>query len=235
MNEESKNIKEIDAYLSGDLTKEESKEFEQRLKEDKELRNDLRDTQFVTEAIEGYAFKATMKDFHAKFFNDGKSRNIKIYYLSGIAASIILLAIFIFKTIDNRHSDYYAYFNPYPGAVTVRGNEEKNEHAWKAFEYYDQNKFDLSVTEFEKIPPPFRTDEIEFYKAISYLAIKKPEKALKILKYLNTDQFKEQTNWYLSLCYLLTHDQKKSRSLLEEIKKGEYGYEDAQKLLKSLN
>jgi anti-sigma factor RsiW len=70
MSKELKNIKEIDGYLSGELTPEHRTEFEKKLEADAELQEGLTQTKEVIEGIQGHAFKEMLKDLHSKLFPD---------------------------------------------------------------------------------------------------------------------------------------------------------------------
>lgn len=70
MSKDLQNIKEIDQYLSGELSPEGRNEFEQKLIEDPNLREDLNTTANVIEGVQGYAFKNMLKEIHHKLFGD---------------------------------------------------------------------------------------------------------------------------------------------------------------------
>ncbi len=73
MSKDLQHIKEIEEYLSGDLTPEMRNEFEKRLKEDPDLQADLSATTNLIEGIQGYAFKQMLRDFHNKHFGDNSN------------------------------------------------------------------------------------------------------------------------------------------------------------------
>ena len=68
MSKDPKNIKEIDDYLSGELTGENRNKFEKRLEEDSELQEDFNATKQVIEGIEGFALKKMLKNIRKKLF-----------------------------------------------------------------------------------------------------------------------------------------------------------------------
>ena len=67
-----KHGKEIDAYLSGELAPEQVTEFEKRLQEEQELRDELEAMKRVIEGIEGYGFKQMLNRFHEELFGEDK-------------------------------------------------------------------------------------------------------------------------------------------------------------------
>ena len=64
MSNDPNKIKEIDEYLSGELTPELRDAFEKRLGEDADLREDFDATKQVIEGIQGYAFKKMLDKIH---------------------------------------------------------------------------------------------------------------------------------------------------------------------------
>jgi len=61
-------IKEIQEYLSGELSPENKAVFEQRLKSEQDMQNDLQLTKKVIEGVEGAAFKEMLLAIHSKRF-----------------------------------------------------------------------------------------------------------------------------------------------------------------------
>lgn len=73
MSKELKNIKEIDGYLSGELTPEHRTEFEKKLEADADLQDELTQTKEVIEGIQGYAFKQMLAKIHREHFDEPNS------------------------------------------------------------------------------------------------------------------------------------------------------------------
>lgn len=233
MNKDIEHISKIDSYLQGELTPEEVAAFENQLKSDATLRESLTSTQQAIEGINGYAFKQKLSSFHNDYLKDKRKKTIQLYYLSGIAASLMLILIsYFFWSVDTT-TQYYSYFKPYAGPVTVRSDNETNpSHA--AFEHYERGEYDQAIVNFEKLPAAASTEEVKFYHAISYIAEHNPKAATALLVDLTAGQYQEQVRWYLSLCYLMTSENDKAQSILQKIQPGEYQYEQARKILKTL-
>jgi hypothetical protein len=70
MDRDLKNIKEIDDYLSGELSLEHKIEFEKRLKEDTSIQEALNTAKKVIEGVHGAGFRNMLKDLHSKLFPD---------------------------------------------------------------------------------------------------------------------------------------------------------------------
>lgn len=68
MRKELSDIKDIDNYLSGELSPEQIAEFEKRLKEEEDVRNDVAMLKKVITGVDGYGFKKMLKELHQKLF-----------------------------------------------------------------------------------------------------------------------------------------------------------------------
>ena len=61
-------IKEIDDYLAGELSKENLAEFEKRLQEDEDAKEQVIQLRKVIEGIKGYGFKQKLDELHKNLF-----------------------------------------------------------------------------------------------------------------------------------------------------------------------
>jgi len=237
----NKDIKIIDAYLSGDLEEGEKAEFEKRLEEDNNFRSEFERVKTIISSIEDHALKQDFRRFHQEFESENKSGagNRKIYFAWGVAASVVILlsvAIF-FISMENEKKYFYSYFEPYPNLITTRSINE-NDDLRSALEYYNQKDYKKAVASFESCEltnPNSMSADVKFYFAISYLGGEEPKKALKIFDDIYDSKYRSQINWYKSLSYLLLEEKTKGRSLLTEFERGDFNYNSAQELLIYLN
>ncbi|HTE34722.1 MAG TPA: hypothetical protein VK666_30295 [Chryseolinea sp.] len=72
MKKDLDHIKEIDTYLAGGLSPEELAQFEIRLQEDLDFREEVSTAKKIIEGVQGYSFKKMLKDLHQKHFRDDK-------------------------------------------------------------------------------------------------------------------------------------------------------------------
>ena len=70
MSKDLQKIKEIDDYLSGELNAEHRNAFEEKLKADIDLQEELNAIKQVIDGIQGYSFKQMLKDLHNKHFGE---------------------------------------------------------------------------------------------------------------------------------------------------------------------
>lgn len=76
MKKDSITIKEIDDYLSGELDAAHLAEFEKRLREDEEAKQNVMQLKKAIEGIQGYAFKQRLKEFHKAFLTGEQNTSI---------------------------------------------------------------------------------------------------------------------------------------------------------------
>ena len=64
MSKDLQHIKEIDDYLSGQLPPESRNDFEEKLRHDVDLQEEVDTIKKVIEGIEGFAFKKMLQEIH---------------------------------------------------------------------------------------------------------------------------------------------------------------------------
>lgn len=236
MNDHENDIETIDRYLAGDLNPVEREAFEKRLLDDEALTEQLAHTRLAIEGIQANAVRERIKLLHENYL-ENRTRNL-YRYISGIAASLIVLVLasyfLIFRNQSQQAKNFYAYFAPYPSPVNVRG-EGSNDHQL-AMVYYQREEFSKAVEAFKRIGPAVYTQEIKFYFGVSLLGNKQPGEASVIFEELrsNSTHYDEPVRWYLALSYLESGEHEKAKSLLLQIEKGDYQFDSAQELLSEL-
>lgn len=235
MNKDFERIRDIDAYLSGELSREEAEAFEQKLQEDESLRKDIAAAQKVMEGIEGYAFKQFLSQLsHEPRRTKGKTRRIvNLQYAVGIAASLLIISVVTYLIIPSGTPRFQSYFTPFPAPAETRSTEEAVLPP-TALKYYTQEEFGKAIAEMEKIDSSNRSDGMWFYLGVSYLGNERPSEALKNFEKIQSSSYKELVRWYVALCYLEMKQEQKASTELSKIKKDEYQYENARKILRSL-
>jgi hypothetical protein len=234
MNNEKTDLELIDQFIAGTLDSEARIMFETRLKTDENLKQEMLAAKNVIEGIRASAFKKKLQLLHLQFEqSDQKPKRIGLYYITGIAASLIFVVGIVFYSLQYAdHGSYYSYFKPYPSSVNVRSDVNPS---WdKAMDYYDREKYNEAITFFNKIPSGYYSEEMQFYHAVSYLANDQPDAAVTVLRKLKSIEYREPVTWYLGLAYLLTKNRNEAKKVFEQIQPGDYGYEDAQSILKSI-
>lgn len=235
MNKDFERTKNIDAYLSGDLSREEAAAFEEALRDDESLQHDLETAKTVIEGIEGHAFKQAMhglnRELYAPKLKTGRTVNFR--YVTGIAASLLLICAVIYLLIPPTRQDFDSYFTPFPPPAQTR-DAAQSMLPPTALAYYSLGEFDKAIAELEKIDGSKRSDETWFYLGVSYLGNRMPADAMKSFEKIQSPNYKEFVSWYTALAYLQLEQTQQAKMELSGIGKREYQYDNAQKILHDL-
>jgi tetratricopeptide (TPR) repeat protein len=213
-------------YLDGELTGREKLELETRLSSDKALQEELENLQLTRDSVRLYGLKEKVSSIHEQMMNEISAPIRKmnpgrrfVQYTLAIAASLLLIFISI---------QAYTFFTLSPGKLfsqnyqsyelnTVRGNETGQTAIEKA---YQEKKFD------EVIHLSQNSIDIEsnFLAAMSNMELKNYPKAIDKYKQVialnetaNTNTFKDESEYYLSLAYLQNKNYKQAYDLMQKI------------------
>jgi TolA-binding protein len=231
MNDDHTDIETIDQYLGGELNVTDRKAFEKRLSSDEGLRAQLAHVKLAIEGIQANGVRERIQLLHDTYVADKRTRTLR--YISGIAASLVVLAVAsYFLIFQNQGENFYSYFTPYPPPINVRG-EGGNYH--QAIEHYQREDFGKAAEAFAQLGNN-SSEEVKFYLGVSLLGNKRPREASVIFEQLssNSSQYEEPVRWYLALCYLESREYAKGKHLLMKIEKDDYQFDAAQQLLSGL-
>lgn len=163
------------------------------------------------------------KDYDQK--KEKETKKILQWSVLGKAAAVLLVGLgawwFLGQSPDH-DSLYRAYYQPYPNIVapTVRGPEDTEDQAAKAFRLYDNKEYNAAALLFEQLALQGGTDYAPFYQAQSLMADGREQEAIAVLENPNwiiPENLQAQTEWYLALAHLKAGNKEKSRLLLEQI------------------
>ena len=232
-------IEKIQDYIDGLLVGEELVQFEQQMREDDDLRQEVNLQKEVQGIIQGRLdsneepLRANLRN--ARTLSQSGQRSTKVYklYLPIAAAVCVLIffSLFFLKTNDGSLYDL-----PAMQSEIVRGQEENvsYENAVKAFN-------DKSYTEARSmLQSLIATDtmivQYQYYAALTYFGEGNWPQAIQDLSPIAHGRsiFADEAKYYLAASYSKTHQNEKAIELLNDIpKRGKVG-EKADKLLKEL-
>ena len=240
--------KDIDKYLNGQMNPQSEKEFERKLKEDKQLKKEFelhKEINYAIQEDEIIELRDKLEDC-----SSGKSkRKIRLNRtdLLSIAASLTLfLAVGLLMLFHNQLTDpddlYASYFEPYPSIYSQRsvgGNTSLGKIKEKAFLTYEKENWRDSKSYFSELLEKHPGNiEYTFYLGVLNLKLDKTNKALEQFQgILQKDDplFEGQANWYLALSYLKNGDIEESAYYLDRIIREDMANkEKASELIKKL-
>ena len=158
--------------------------------------------------------------------------------IAAVAAVILLLFFFVrpdFGIENDSHSLAEQYVNEdqtlHPGVSKGITNESTTLQS-SAIQQFNSGDFVSAAQSFSQLADV--NDENKFYMALSQLKSGQHEQALQSFQEMDEldTVFDEEINWYLSLAYALNDDTGKALEQLREIKKDDWKFTEAQRLIR---
>jgi tetratricopeptide (TPR) repeat protein len=213
-------------YLDGELTGNEKIEFENRLSADKLLQEEFQSLQLTRESVRSYGLKQKVAAIHEQMMDELSTPVRKIsstrrfvQYSLAIAASLLLIFISIqaytFFTLssDKLFSQNYRSYE----LNTVRSSGTEPTAIEKA---YQEKQFNEVVTLSENS----NDIKINFLAAMANMELKNTSKAIEGYKKVitlnqatNTNMFKDEAEYYLSLALVQNKDYREALPLMQKI------------------
>lgn len=239
----------MESYLAGELSIDEKKSFEKRLKTDSEFKKDFEAYQEVSHQLE-YKFKnhsdreAVKKSidqvadsyFEKKHPNENKQTKKSSFkpWKMGVAAMIlILVGIYAYQEFSTPvYSDYNQY-----ATISFQSRGEENKSLKEAEDAFNSHQFAEAASYFKALVKKNDNIEYKLYWAISLVEIDQFEKADELyLEILNGESvFVNEALWFGALSKLKQENNKATSQLLSQIPEESDRYEEAQKLYEKLN
>ena len=231
VNEED--IELFERYTKGLLSHPEVNKFNDRLKNDSELKAWYETYEFSLLALKKSNFDEALQ---SKPKLDKPKGNWVLLAILCIVFCLVYLVYNSYKSTSQTNSKtlYAAYFEPFPDLISTRGEESGLN---KALIAYNDGNFD---TAFELLDTSiYKSDLIKVYRAISLLSSEFESAKHSYIQELKSiedhSQFVQYRNWYLSLSYLKQDAANLAKDELSKIREGDYKYDDALKILSTLN
>lgn len=163
----------------------------------------------------------------------------KFLKLSSFIISLFLLCFIFFTPTQNSFNKIYKNnYEIYEGFVDRGENkrENKDELMGKAFINYENKEYDIALKNFNKILKIDKYNIVsKFYSGIINLELNNFTSSINFFKYIiehDDNYFLEQSEWYLSLCYLKMNDKKNAIKYFNDIVNSDSFYKDkAKKIL----
>ena len=249
----------IDKYLSGELRGQELKAFEEMLKTNQQLREELKlerdldqiildeDTIGFRKEVIGVREEMKQQENRPKRFQKPFQLITGKWYLMA-ASVLILVGIFAYLYfLQNRQISneklFARYYSKYPSEIAERsGDDVSNEPFVMGMNEYGKNNFEGAIRYLNLTINADSSNNIaRLYIGISYMETNKYDIAILNFKRIISkpgNMFAGQAKWYLALTYLKTNNadyRKETKSLLRSIVQNKgYRAKEAQELLGKL-
>lgn len=233
-------------YLTGQLSKTENNQFQERLKTDNTFKNAFDTYKLTSDFLENtyqkeeetVAFQKDLAAVSNRYFDSTQNQSTKskkgFRAWMGIAAGILLfLGIFISQLFSEPQYSDYAHYPEI--SLTVRGAENalllEAENAFNTKDFKTANQLFTQLINNDSA-----TSELQLYQAISLIELKKYAQADSILTELiyAPSVYQSEAKWYAALSKLKQDDKASCAELLKTIPEDSDHYKQAQKLLKKL-
>ncbi|MEM9547772.1 MAG: hypothetical protein AAGA77_17450 [Bacteroidota bacterium] len=238
---DQKIYEKIEAYLNGNLSASELNDFEEQLRTDEELAEQVvlfKDIHFVIEDEDTLKFQHIVENSEKDYFESSNAnthsnldsnkirRNLKWFI---VMAVIVFLSVLIWNRIQHpapSNQELFAlYFEPFVINDDLRGPTKDENQFIKAIDLYQEGRFDQASAMFNTLTEQDHSNMIyAFYLANSTLnqtprdfdlAKKQYEKIITEGKSI----YVSDSKWYLSLIALVQGNKNLARSILLELQK----------------
>ena len=237
----------IEAYFKNELSAEELKSFQERLKSEKEFADEVEDYQLITEGIKQVSEETDLLE-KMKVWDEEVSakpqRTVFIFTpirIAAVLAPIILVSAFIIYNSSNVSSDgqdlFETYFIPYDDVISNRSNDDTDfRMAMSAYNSKDYNK---ALQLFDKVLETEQDTEqvniTRFYQAMAYLSngnLDNSETLLNTVVAAKNPLFKEVSEWYLLLVYIKgNQDDEADQQIVQILSNSDHLYYQQARLL----
>ncbi|QNK77227.1 tetratricopeptide repeat protein [Winogradskyella undariae] len=241
---------QFEAYVSGEMSKNELLDFENRLQIDskfneafqiyKDLSSHLKHE--VTNEQEISDFKANLDVVSSMYFNkhevdppiEDVTEKSNFYKYAAAASVIVLLGFFVFNPFSDPTYEDYNDFD----SISLMTRSAGDKITIEAEESFNAKNYKDALTAFNIIlEDDFANLEIQLYKSIALIETNQfKEGDVLLLKIINgSSAYRDNAKWILALSYLKQEKNAASIEVLKTIPEDAEYYKSAQKLLKKLD
>jgi hypothetical protein len=204
----------IEKYFSNSLNNEETLLFEKLLQKDPDFKEEYlfqKDLKKALERQQRAEIKAGLEELE-KSYSKKSGTTLKNWLIAASVALVFGLGYTFYHNYKTQQPNYLftANFEPYRNVVQpIERGETSEDIETKAFSAYENKSYYKAINLFNSVTPKDQ-EYIQFYKAMSYMALNKNVEAIELLLPLATrpdeadDKFgwNAKANWYLGLAYL---------------------------------
>lgn len=245
-------FEQIEAYLADELTAEERASFEEQMKTDANLAEEVslqRDTHHLVGLYaDQIAYKEKLRVIDQKMNAEGtktiplfkRLMQSPVYRMAAVALVLVASAWVLLLFQKNSAQLGRDAFTPYADVITYKGDAQSADSLiHQGMTSYNLKNYPAARASFEKllqIYPDY--PDAQFYMAMSLMAEKSYPEAIPYLEnLLDAAKYGEVAQWYLSLAYLSSDQEDKAREVLAVIiSEPAHGYTDkARQLLDKMD
>ncbi len=213
----------IELYLGGNLKDQELRDFQEKLREDEELRKEVEIHRELNEAFspsDEKSLRDTLQEISSEVELSEETPRGGSFRVWPIAASIALLAVAAFFLINiffSTPSGFDEFYSPYPAKSITRGTSG-GPQSEANIQYSQGNYAQAAILFAEAVDSDPEQTELYIYLGVSYLEVNDYAAAIESLSQIDiNEKFGDDAAWYLAMTYLKTDMPEKAREQLEKI------------------
>ena len=232
---------DIDAYLNGELNAEDQQQFEQELRSNAQLQEQVNAYRLLNSTVGKHQqaeqtlpeLKQILDPLTHQYFKKGKAKVFamrRTMYMLAAAASVVLILLL---ALPGTSPDSYS-FDDMPGAI-VRGTEDEKA---KAAQLFNNKQYTEAATAFANLKATAPADAtVDFYLGLSLLKTEKYAEALTLFETLanGTSVYAEDANFFAALSAYHLQQNDKAKLYAEKVKEGSRHWKNAKAIKKKLN
>jgi len=232
-----KHLELSEAYLEGKLTEEEKVDFEVRLLVDKDLAEELELYKKIVggfKDIQSEKIRQQLQIIDEELDNKNNSSTKNFYWWAGIAASLIFLQIYLYKSNTNIPL-------PLEEGLPVLMGDNNNLEFQNAMQLYKSGKYDASIKRFNQLFVANPTnDTLIYFIGCAELNSQKYQEASQHFKNVSANSnsvFYLKSKYYLAYSLYKNNQSNEAKLILQElISNNENPFvEEAKLFLKEIN
>ncbi len=231
-------VEDIDRYITGELSNEELKVFEDKLSSNPVLASDVRMYREIDSALEEsdiMKIRSKLQTISKEVVKD-RQRAIRMplskLAIASIAASLaLILSIggWILRQTSSDGEIYSEFYQPYQSTGIIRsGNTTMDNTLTEALQKFNAQEYESALALFRQVVAyDSKNPVVHFYSGASYQETGRFNKAIEEYEIVVKDRdnlFVEQAEWYIGLCYLQTQERRKAYRQLQRISKSNSYY-----------
>ncbi|MEN0003642.1 MAG: tetratricopeptide repeat protein [Bacteroidota bacterium] len=218
---------QIDDYVRGKLQGKTRQAFEDQLKQDAKLAEQVEEQKILIDGITAFGqneLKAHLKTIHEDLFQQKQPAKAKVRRLNwrplAAAASVALVAAvayWAFFAQPNYEQLYATNFEPYAVNFNNRATDS-TEETLQIQTFYSQQNYTAALPGLERLAQaePQRT-RVQLALAITYLAEGQAEQALGALNLVEDPLLEDVVAWYQALAHIRLGEKAAAKEVLQQL------------------
>ena len=228
----------IERYLNHELDGQDLIDFEKKLENDQDFRDEVNFVKNISTGVERAILKEKMESFHSEMQSETptiKLHRRHIFLKIAVAASLLIgfALMFYYYQTDPYEKLYQAYYSPDPGLPTVMSSTSEYDF-YDAMVDYKRENYDSAINKWSALQANSPSnDTLNYFLGMAWMASDDVDKALPYLETVNTEAestFYEDARYYTALYHLKKNNIELAKQNLSELNSPK-----AKKLLEELN